>query len=674
MPKAPKEIKERVEKLRETIDHHRYLYHSLDAPEIPDEVYDSLIVELATFEEEYPELKSETSPTVRIGGEPLAGFKKVRHEVNQWSYDNVFTIEELEAWEERIIRYLEKETSYTRKDFSYTAEHKIDGLKIVLTYKDGAFIQGATRGDGEVGEDITQNLKTIQSIPLVLREKVDCIVEGEAWLPHKELERINKERKKNNEPVFANTRNAAAGSLRQLDPKIVAKRKLSTFIYSLASFQPKSSSLEVPTTQYESLKLLQKLGFKVSKDYILAKNISDIETYYKRWEKRRSKEDFEMDGVVVKVNEIPVERALGYTGKAPRFAIAFKFPAEQVSTVVEDIVLQIGRTGVLTPVAHLRPVVVAGSTVSRATLHNEDQIARLDVRIGDTVILQKAGDVIPEIVSVLKEFRTGKEKKFSFPKKVAACGGDGSIERVPGQAAWRCVNKNSFELQRQKLHYFVSKKALNIDGLGEKIIDLLFEEGLVQAYADIFTLKRGDILALPNFKEKSTDNLLQAINSAREVPLPRLLIGLSIEHVGEETAYDIAEQFGTIENIKKATLPELEGIEGVGSVVARSVHAWFADKENQKHLRELLNEIVVLEEDRKSGKFSGKTFVLTGTLSTLSRDEAKERIRKLGGSVASSVSKETDFVVAGESPGSKYEKAKELGVLILSEDEFLKQI
>ncbi|MEX0917157.1 MAG: NAD-dependent DNA ligase LigA [Candidatus Paceibacterota bacterium] len=667
----PKEIRQRTEKLQVLVDYHRHLYHVLDQPEISDEVYDSLLKELIELENKYPDLKTPTSPTVRIGGDPIDSFRKVKHKIKQWSYDNCFTKEELFLWEERLVRFLEKESSYTKKDFAYLVEHKIDGLKIVLTYKDGVFIQGATRGDGETGEDITENLKTIQSIPLSLPEAVNIIVEGEAWLSHSELEKINKERKEEGKQLFANVRNAAAGSLRQLDPKIAAKRNLSSFIYSIASLATNKISIKKPETQHEALSLLMELGFKVNQHFERLDTLNKVCAYYEHWSKKRRKEEFEMDGVVVKVNEEKIQNVLGYTGKAPRFTIAYKFPAEQVTTKVEDIALQIGRTGVLTPVAHLLPVVVAGSTVSRATLHNEDQIKKLDVRIGDTVILQKAGDVIPEIVAVMKELRTGKEKKFSFPEAVPECGGDGKIERIPGQAAWRCVERSSFELQRQKLHYFVSKKALTIDGLGPKIIDLLFEEGLVQSYADLFTLEKGDILALPNFKEKSTENLLVAIEKAKKIPLARLLIGLSIPHVGEETAYDVAEYFGALEELRTASKEELSKIEGVGEIVAESIIKWLSDSQHRKMLDELLLHIEIEEEKRKKGKLSGKTFVVTGTLSSLSRDEAKERIRSKGGNIASSVSKETDYVVVGENPGSKYEKARELGVKTLTEKEFL---
>jgi len=449
----------------------------------------------------------------------------------------------------------------------------------------------------------------------------------------------------------------------------VAERDLDTFIYDLSKFDG-----TIPKNQIEELELLKSLGFKVNPHFKHCKDIEEVISFWKTWQKKSNKEDYLLDGVVVKVNEKRYQDALGFTGKAPRFAIAFKFPAEQVTTVVKDIVLQIGRTGVLTPVAHLEPVLVAGSTVSRATLHNEDEIARLDVRVGDTVILQKAGDVIPDIVSVLKEMRTGKEKPFIFPKKVSECGGDGSIERIPGEAAWRCKNKNSFAQQKRKFYHFVSKKAFFIDGLGPKIIDQVLEAKLIGNFADIFTLKAGDLLALPRFAEKSVSNLLTSIEKSREVTLARLIAGLSIPHVGEETAIDLSKRFKKIEDLSSAEFSEIQVINGVGPKIAESIVLWFKDEDNAKMLKSLLKEIKVKNDTHKlsaGSKIEGKTFVLTGTLKTLGRDEAKEKIRQLGGSVASSVSPKTDFVVAGEEAGSKLDKARELGVKVLSEEEFL---
>jgi DNA ligase (NAD+) len=431
----------------------------------------------------------------------------------------------------------------------------------------------------------------------------------------------------------------------------------------------------MPENQSDELRFLQNLGFSVNPPFAVFENLAGVEKFYQNWIKKRDAIDYGLDGIVIKINSREIQEALGYTGKSPRWGVAYKFPAEQVTTVVEDILLQVGRTGVLTPVAHLKPVSVAGSTVSRATLHNEDEIRRLDVRIGDTVILQKAGDVIPDIVSVVKELRTGKEKEFKFPTHVPSCGGDGKIERIPGQAAWRCVNKNSFAQQKRKFYHFVSKGAFDITDMGPKVSDVLLSENLISEYADIFTLKRGDLLLLPRFAEKSVDNLLASIKVASRTTLPRLIIGLSIPQVGEETAYDLAEHFKTIEKLRTATFENLEKIQGVGPIVAQSVVDFFKSKENKKMLDNLLAYITIEKiknmPAKTSGAVSGKTFVLTGTLETMSRDIAKAKIRELGGTPSESVSKETDYLVAGDNSGSKYDKAKKLGVKILSEKEFL---
>ncbi|MBL7045640.1 MAG: NAD-dependent DNA ligase LigA [Parcubacteria group bacterium] len=660
----------RANKLRSLIEYHRKQYHENDEPELSDEAYDSLIEELRLLEDKYKELKDEDSPTVRVGGDILPHFEKVEHKVRQWSFDNAFSVDDLKRWEERISRYLKKE-DVAFDGIEYSIEHKIDGLKVILEYENGEFVRGATRGDGVIGENITHNLRTIESIPLKLNKKVDIVVVGEAWLSHSELKRINSERKKVGEQVFANTRNAAAGTLRQLDPQVSAKRKLSSFIYDIERLSPLKESILNPKTQIKELELLKELGFRTNPNYMLAKSIDDIDEYYKKWLKRREKEDYEMDGLAIKVNDISLQGALGHTGKAPRFAIAYKFPAEQVTTTVENIALQVGRTGVLTPVAHLAPVRVSGAIVSRATLHNEDEIKRLDVRIGDTVIIQRAGDVIPDIVKVLVELRSGDEKPYKFPKKVPQCGGDGSIERLKGQAAWRCVSKESFAQRSRKFHHFVSKKAINIVGLGEQVVDLLIEEGLVTSYDDIFTLRQGDFSALPGFKDKSVENLLSAIENAKSTTLARFIIGLSIDQVGEETAHDLVEHFTSLDRIMSATKVELSEIDGIGNVVGSSIYSWFKDKENKKLVKNLLKHIKFEVVEKEGDALLGSTFVLTGTLSSFSRDEASERIRALGGSVSSSVSNATSYVVAGENPGSKLKQATELGVKVLSEEEFI---
>ncbi|MDO8619985.1 MAG: NAD-dependent DNA ligase LigA [bacterium] len=669
-PKTLVDIKERVKKLRETIDHHRYLYHVLDKPEMSEEALDSLKHELSEIEKTYPELVTPDSPTQRVAGAPLPEFQKVTHKVTQWSFNDAFSPEEMREFDTRVKNFLRKEGE--SGEVTYVVEHKIDGLKVVLTYEKGVLITAATRGDGVVGEDVTHNVRTIESVPLKLRKPVSVIVEGEIWMRKSTLATLNKERVKQGEEPFANPRNVSAGSIRQLDPKIAASRKLESFIYDLSW-----SEGELPESQFAELMYLRELGFKVNPHFAKTKTIDEVIAYWKKWQKEMPKEDYLADGVVVKVNERKLQEKLGYTGKAPRFGIAFKFPAEQVTTVVEDIVFQVGRTGVVTPVAHLRPVLVAGSTVSRATLHNEDEIKRLDVRVGDTVILQKAGDVIPDIVSVVTKMRTGKEKPFMWPKKVDTCGGDGSIERVPGESAWRCVDRTSFSIQKRKFYHFVGKHALDIEGLGPKIIDVLLEQKLITSFDDLFTLKRGDLLELPRFAETSVDNLLASIEKARTVSLPKFLTGLSIPQVGEETAYDLAKHFGSVDAIAKATFAELEKIDGVGPVVGKATLEWFGAPENKKLIVSLLKKVTIPKTEQKSAKdlpLFGKTFVLTGTLESLSREEAERRIRELGGDPSGSVSAKTDFLVAGESAGSKYEKAKKLGVQILNEQEFLKML
>lgn len=664
--RAQKDVIERYEKLKRTIDKYRYEYHVLNKEDISQAALDSLKDELGKIEKEYPDLVTADSPSQRVAGESLKEFKKVTHKVTQWSFNDAFTEEDIRDFDARVKRFLKGKTP------TYTCELKIDGLKVVLEYEKGILKTAATRGNGVVGEDVTVNVKTIQSVPLKLNKEVDVIVEGEIWMGKKNFAKLNEDQKKKGEDLYANPRNVTAGSIRQLDPKITESRKLDTFIYDLSFINGK-----IPETQHKELEFLNRLGFKVNPHHKLVKDVDGIIEYWKKWAHDASQQDYLIDGVVVKVNEKKYQDELGYTGKAPRFGIAFKFAAEQVTTVVEDIQLQIGRTGVLTPVAHLKPVLVAGSTVSRATLHNEDEIKRLDVRVGDTVILQKAGDVIPDIVKVVTEMRTGKEKKYEFPDVVPACGGDGRIERVPGQAAWRCVSKDSYAQQKRMLYHFVGKIAYDIDGLGPKIIDVLLDNKLISNPADIFSLKRGDLLQLPRFAEKSVDNLLESIEKAKDVSLARFIISLSIPHVGEETGYLLAEKFRTIEKLQSATLENLQNIDGVGDIMAEAIVFWFKQKNHKELLKKLLKRVRIQAEAAKpkaASKVSGKTFVLTGTLSTMGRDEAKEKIRALGGDVSGSVSKNTDYVVAGENSGSKEEKAKELGVSIITEQEFLEML
>jgi len=701
-------IKDRLTKLKKAIDHHRQLYHSLDKPEITDEAYDSLVRELEAIESEHPELRTADSPSQRVGATPAKEFKKVKHEVAQWSFDDVFDFEELKKWDEKTRNFIEKAQGAGRKTqdgakLEYCCELKIDGLKIILTYKDGVLAQGATRGDGTIGEDVTQNIKTIRTVPLQLQTSLtatpntppDLIAVGEAWMSVKDLEKINTEREKKGEPVFANTRNLAAGSIRQLDSKVTSSRNLDSFIYDIDKLGNSGSSRAavLPDTQSGELELLAKLGFQINPHFKVCGDLVAVQKYYEEWTKRRHELPYQLDGIVIKVNSRKIQEALGYTGKSPRWGVAYKFPAEQVTTVLEDIIFQIGRTGVVTPVAVLKPVRVAGSVVSRATLHNEDEIKRLDVRIGDTVILQKAGDVIPDIVSVVKDLRpsSAKSKPFIWPTHISACGGDGKIERIPGQAAWKCVAADSLEQYKRKLYYFTSKKCFDIDGLGPKIIDLLLEHGVISSYDDIFTIKREDLLALPRFAEKSADNLIASIAKAREIILPKFLASLSIPQVGEETAYDLAKHFdeksgriSAIELIATANREEFLSIYGIGEVVADSLVAWFENTDNKDLLKRLLKHVIIVDESegRKvqgangaqnaGGKsLEGKTFVFTGTMPNLDRDEAQAIVRRLGGNVSSSVSAKTSYVVAGEEAGSKLEKARELGVKVIGEKEFL---
>ncbi|MEI6864144.1 MAG: NAD-dependent DNA ligase LigA [Candidatus Adlerbacteria bacterium] len=666
---ASKEVTERYEKLKTAINKYRRLFHVYDKEEISEAARDSLMRELVELEKEHPELVTPDSPSQRVAGAPLAAFKKIRHTTPQWSFNDAFTEEDIQAFDTRVKKII------SDARVSYVCELKIDGLKVVLTYKQGKLVTAATRGDGTVGEDVTHNVRTIESVPLVLERPVDVVVEGEIWMSEKNLAATNAARKKAEEEPFANPRNAAAGAVRQLDPKIAASRKLDTFIYDVAE-----TNEALPQTQYEELEYLRELGFKVNPHFKHVASVQEIIAYWNVWKKKSKAEGYWVDGIVIKVNEHALQQSLGYTGKAPRFTIAFKFPAEQVTTVVEDIVLQVGRTGVLTPVAHLHPVSVAGSTVSRATLHNEDEITRLDVRIGDTVVLQKAGDVIPDIVKVLTELRTGKEKKYQWPTTVAECGGDGRIERVPGQAAWRCVYKNSFAQLRRKFRHFASKGALNIEGLGPSTVDALLEQNLVQHFDDFFTLTEGDLLTLEGFADVSAKKLIESIKkTAEQVTLARLITGLSVPHVGEETAIVLAENFKNLGEIGKASEEQLTAIEGIGPILAKSIAEWFAEEENKKLLERLQRVVKIVNDSAPKTSaqnlpLKDKTFVLTGTLSTLSRDDAKDKIRALGGNVSSSVSTKTFAVVAGEEPGSKLADAEKLGVQVLNEENFLKLI
>ncbi len=671
--KKEQETGQYLKKLRELVAYHQQKYHAEDAPEISDQAYDALVRELVALEENLEGKASQVAQAV--GHAPSAAFTKVKHRIPQWSFNNVFDYDELAAWEERLKRYLNKEGVMTGQ-IEYVTEHKIDGLKLVMEYRDGLFFRALTRGDGVVGEDVTHTARTIKSLPEKLKYPVNLICVGEVWMGYSEFEKLNETERQKGEDAFANPRNAAAGSLRQLDPEVARQRKLSLFAYDVDFFEPSQSGLVEPKTQFEELKLLKILGLPTNPYPKKCSTLKAVEEYYQDWKNKNEDLPYGVDGVVIKVNEVSLQNAAGYTAKAPRFGIAYKFPAIETTTVVEGIELQVGRTGVVTPVAHLRPVLIDGSTVTRATLHNEDQIKRLDIRVGDTVIVRKAGDVIPEVVSVMKELRPEKSRAYSFPEKVVGCGGDGSIERIPGMSAYRCVFLDSDFLRRQQMYYFVSKNALNMDGVGPRIIDALLDSNLINDVADLFTLKSEDLHDLPNFKEKSADNVISAIKAASEVSLARLLIGLSIEHVGEETARLLAKNFPTMEAVRAAAYEDLVAVDGVGEVVAEKIIAWQQSKEAQTFLAKLLSHLIITNDEvlENSGALSGLSFVFTGTLPTLARSDAQSIVRKAGGAIANSVSKKTSYVVVGEDPGSKAKEAKKLGVKIISEAEFLKLV
>ncbi|MFA6215781.1 MAG: NAD-dependent DNA ligase LigA, partial [Patescibacteria group bacterium] len=652
------EAKKRINKLIEQIDELRYRYHVLNDPQTNDEVYDSLNQELAGLEKKFPDLKRADSPLLRIGSQPLAKFVKVTHAVRQWSFNDAFSEQEIYDWQERIKKILAKELGHEPK-LEYVCELKIDGLHVVLTYERGWLKLAATRGDGLVGEDVTQNIKTIQSVPLKLKKPLDIIVEGEVWLSEKQLAEINLQRQIKNQPAFANPRNAAAGTIRQLNSKIVAARKLDCFVYDWSGGREK-----LPANQFLELKELKELGFKVNQNYRLCRSIEEVVSFWREWSKKKTQEPYWIDGIVVKVNERDYQNRLGYVGKAPRWAIAYKFPAKEVTTVVEDIKVQVGRMGTLTPVAHLRPVKLAGTVVKRATLHNEDQIKRLGVKIGDTVIIRKAGEIIPEVVSVLPKLRTGQEREFKMPSKCPVCG-SAVQKKIAGEksgtnsVAIFCTNPRCFAQQQRQLIHFVSKKAFDIDGLGKKIIEQLMAEDLLKTPADIFRLEKNDLLPLERFAEKSADNLIAAIKEAKKISLPRFIYALGIPHVGEETAIALANHFLSLNQIIKAPADYFSRLADIGPIVEASLTDWFSAEINLNLIKELKAvglEISAGQAIAKTGRLTGKKIVVTGTLVSLSRDGAKEKIRQAGGDWVTSVSKNTDYVVVGENPGSKYNK------------------
>ncbi len=691
------EAKVRIEKLRSKINDLNYKYFVLDESEVNESVRDSLKKELIALETEYPELITPESPTQRVGSALSAKFKKIVHKTRKWSLQDVFSASEIGEWFERIKRFAPNE------QYDFLTELKIDGLNITLWYEEGRLVKALTRGNGVEGEDVTHAVRAIESVPLELREKVTIDVGGEVYMPKKSLEKLNER----SEEKFANPRNAAAGSVRQLDPKITADRDLDMLFYEIgANNLPKQ-----PETQEALMQTLKRLGLKTDTHFKYHDNIESVIKFCKSWAEKRDSLPYEIDGIVIKVNSLETHKKLGFTAKAPRYAVAYKFPAEQVTSKVLDIIVQVGRTGALTPVAVLTPTLVAGSTVSRATLHNEDEITRKDIRIGDTVIIQKAGDVIPEVVESLKDLRTGSERKFKFPTACPICGS--AVVKPEGEAVARCSNEKCFAVTRESLIHFAT--AMNIDGLGEKIIDLLIEEGLVKTPVDIFGLGKEDLFGLESFKDKKTENLLRAIEVAKTVMLDKFIFALGIRHVGAQTsgligrflqgrdvpaeymkppktiskevaqvsmfgdeqvkeeAKDIFPIPAVIYLMKQVDLEELQHIEGMGEKIAQSFYEWFSASENIKMLEGLFEKgvnVLKMPAVKVKEGVTGKVFVLTGTMAGISRAQAKELIVKNGGYVSGSVSAKTDCVVAGEEAGSKLKKAKELGGKVIGEGEF----
>ncbi len=658
-------IREMAE-LRKIIREHDYAYYVLDTPKVEDAEYDRLMQRLLRLEKENPELVTSDSPTQRVGGAVAAGFSRVAHSRPLLSLANVFSIGELYAFHDRARKLLGTD------DIEYVVELKIDGLAISLVYEDGQLVRGATRGDGIFGEDVTGNVRTIRSIPLTIAGGAGDIpqqldVRGEVYMPRPEFERLNRERAERGEPVFANPRNAAAGSLRQLDPAMTAQRALDIFVYGIGDPQPGMA------THMDSLDYLQSLGFKVNPHRRLFRTIQEVVNYCSSWEEKRRELPYDIDGLVVKVNSLQAQQEMGSTAKDPRWAAAYKFPAEQAVTVLEDIFTGVGRTGVLTPTAILQPVRLAGSTVSRATLHNEDFIAEKDIRIGDTVIIHKAGEIIPEVVAVLSERRTGQEKPFVMPKTCPACGGP--VVRREGEAAHKCVNPDCPALLREKLIHFASREAMNIEGLGPAIVTNLLEAGLVNDAADFFRLKMEDLLKIERMGEKSATKLLANIEASKQAGLDKLLFALGIRYVGAKVAGNLAKNLRTMEAVSQADMETLTGIDEIGDKIAESVVAYFAEVENLALIDGLRAAGVVMEAPElpsaAEATLSGKTFVLTGGMETMTRQEATAAIERAGGKVTSSVSKNTDYVVAGADPGSKLAKANSLGVQVLNEEQFL---
>lgn len=653
-------IKLKIDELRREIEKHNHNYYVLDNPTISDFEYDALMRELKKLEEENPQYKSDTSPTVRVGGVALKEFNQVTHVVPMISLQDVFGFDELRDFDRRVKEAV--------GEVNYIVELKIDGLSVSLLYENGKFVKGATRGDGVVGEDVTENLKTIKSIPLTINDTNTLEVRGEVYIPKKDFEILNVQREEKGEPLFANPRNAAAGSLRQLDSKITAERRLNIFVFNIQRYSGKPI-----LSHEEGLNYLSDLGFKVSPNRSVCKNIDEVIEVIKNIGETKGNLPFEIDGAVVKVDEIEKREILGYTAKFPRWAAAYKFPAERKTTKLIDIEVQVGRTGAITPTAILEPVLVSGSTVSRAALHNEDYVKEKDIRIGDTVVIQKAGEIIPEVVEVVFDKRDGSEKEFKMPSNCPACGEE--VVRLEGEAAVKCINISCPAQLKRNIIHFASRDAMNIEGMGPRVIDLLMDNNLLNDAADIYYLKKEDLLSLPRMGEKSVNNLLESINKTKDNHLSKLIFALGIRYIGSKAAKNLCEKFKSIDEIKNASYEELVNVDEIGSKMAESIVDFFKEDKNIKVLEKLelagINfQIKEENQSEKSTVFSEKTFVLTGTLSKYTRNEAKEIIESLGGKVSSSVSKKTSYLLAGEEAGSKLKKAEDLGVTILSEDDF----
>lgn len=663
--------REEIERLREIIRHHDYQYYVLNSPEISDEEYDALVRKLEELEALFPDLVTPDSPTQRVGGKPQEGFASFVHARPMLSLNNAFAEEEIRDFDQRVKRMLGIE------DVEYVVELKIDGLAVNLRYEGGVFVRGATRGDGTTGEDVTANLRTVRSIPLRLRgQRIPDVLEvqGEVFMHKSDFEKLNEERSKKGEALFANTRNAAAGSLRQLDPNVTAQRRLDIFVYGALLIE----GSWYPSTHWELLEFLRGLGFKVNPHARLARDIEEVIAIHKEWEEKRRTLDYDIDGLVVKVNHLTFQELLGATSKSPRWAIAYKFEPTRAVTRVLDIEVNVGRTGTLTPVAVLEPVEVGGVVVKRATLHNEDEVKRKDVRIGDWVIVGRAGEVIPEVVLVLKEQREGSEKVFQMPARCPVC--QSPVVREENEVAVRCINASCPAQVKERLRHWASRDAMDIEGLGEKLIDQLVEKGYVQSIPDLYRLTKEKLLQLERMGKKSSENLLQAIERSKRRPLSRFLYALGIRYVGEFVAQLLAEYFGSLQKIRKASLEELLAIEGIGPKVAEAVWQFFKNPQNQTMLEELEALGVAPEEEREvevaisDNTLQGKTFVFTGVLTRFSRKEAEELVHQRGGKVANAVSRRVDYLVVGANPGGKLDEARQKNVRILSEDEFYRMI